>query len=97
MVNQRDLVNAQVYDCSIVLGLLCDFPMRTNVQKQPQRILLVLLSFIQLSAGNTSNTLNCLYLSAPIAEASDRLEIDSITKIRITHYAIDTSLICYAA
>lgn len=79
MVNQRDLVNAQVYDCSIVLGLL------------------VLLSFIQLSAGNTSNTLNCLYLSAPIAEASDRLELDSIAKIRITHYNIDTSLICYAA
>lgn len=44
----------------------------------------------------TRNALNYLYLSAPIAEASDKAELDSATKIRITHYDIDTSLICYA-
>ena len=53
----------------------CDFPMRTNVQKQTQ---------------------NYLYLSAPIAEASDKAELDSATKIMITCNDVDDTPICYA-
>lgn len=73
----------------------CDFPIRTNVQKQLRRILLVHLSFIQLSAGTTSSALEYLHHSALKAVTSDNQGIDSATKIAITYNDIDTSLICY--
>lgn len=72
----------------------CDFPMRTNVQKQTQNYLYL---SVPIAEASDKSALNYLHHSALIAEALRGLRLDSATKIRITHYDIDTSLICYAA